>query len=77
MATPEQKVDDTKHMSKSEMATLLQMCGKSSTGTLADLPMWFQDCADKGTTDPYQQRIVHKYIKANTYMDDADILLTS
>ena len=26
--TPKQKVDDTKHKSKSEMATLLQMCGK-------------------------------------------------
>ena len=36
--SPEQTVDDTKHMSKREMATLLQMCRKSSTGALADLP---------------------------------------
>ena len=58
VATPEQKVDNTKNMSKSEMATLLQMCGKLSTGTLTDLPTWFQDCADKGTMDPYLQMIV-------------------
>ena len=77
VATPEQKVDDTKHMSKSEMATLLQMCIKYSTGTLADVPTWFQDCSNKGTTDPYRQMIVQKYIMANTYFDDSDIPLTS
>ena len=66
VASPEQEVDDTNHMTKNEMATLLQMCRKSSTGTLAYLPAWFQDCADKGTTDPYRQMIVQKYVMANT-----------
>ena len=59
------------------MATLLQICGNSSTVTLADLPAWFQDCADKGTTDPYRQMIVQRYVMENTYFDDADVLLTS
>ena len=66
VASPGQEVNNTKHMSKNEMATLLQMCRKSSTGTLAYLPAWFQDCADKGTTDPYRQMIVQKYVMANT-----------
>ena len=58
MTMPEQKVDDTKHMSKSELATLLQMCSKSSTGALMDLPTWLKELSDKGTTDPYRQMIV-------------------
>ena len=76
VTTPEQKVDDTKHMSKIELATLLQMSGKSSTWALMDLPTWLQDCSHKGRTDPYRQMIVQKYIIANTYFDDADVPLT-
>ena len=47
VTTTEQKVDDNKHMSKSELATLLQMCGKSSTRAFTDLPTWLQDCFGK------------------------------
>ena len=77
VTTLEQKVDDTEHMSKSELSTLLHMCGKLSTGALMDLPTWLQDCLDKGTMDMYRQMIVQKYIMANTYFDDADVPLTS
>ena len=64
-------------MSKSELVTLLQMCGKASTGDLTNLHTWLQDCSDKGMTDPYRQMIVQKYIMANTFFDDADVPLTS
>ena len=53
------------------------MCGTSSTGTLADLPAWLQDCTDKGMTDPYRHMIIQKYVMANMYFDDADVPLTS
>ena len=40
--TPPQKQDDSKQMSKIELAALLQMCGKSSTGARTDSPAWLQ-----------------------------------
>ena len=64
-------------MSKSELAALLQMCGKSITGALTDLPAWLQECADKGTTDHYRKTIVQKYIMTNSYFEDADVPMTT
>mmetsp|Transcript_15051 Transcript_15051/g.17305 ORF Transcript_15051/g.17305 Transcript_15051/m.17305 type:complete len:184 (+) Transcript_15051:254-805(+) len=64
-------------MSKSELAKLLQMCSKSSTVELTNLPKWLQDCLEKGMTDPYRQMIIPKFIMANTYFDASDVPLTS
>ena len=53
------------------------MCGKSTTGDSADLPLWMQDCAEKGTREPYKMTIIQKAIMANIYYDDADVPLTA
>uniref|UniRef100_A0A7S2R2L1 Uncharacterized protein n=1 Tax=Eucampia antarctica TaxID=49252 RepID=A0A7S2R2L1_9STRA len=64
-------------MSKSELITLLLMCDNPTTGTFSGLPLWLQDCADKGTTDHYRLTIVQKYVMANVYYDDADVPMTA
>ena len=51
LTTPSKKLDNAK-MSKGELATLLQMCGKSCTGDLTNVAAYLQDCSDKGMTDP-------------------------
>ena len=47
--TSAERTDESRGMSKSELNNTLQMCGKSTTGDSADLPLWMQDCAAKGT----------------------------
>ena len=74
---PPQKQDDSKQTSKSEMAALLRMCGKSITGALTNLPAWLQECADKCNTYHYRQMIVQKYIMENSYFEDADVPMTA
>ena len=69
------KTDD-KTIAKGELATMLRMCGRASTGTTQDLPGWLQECNDKGITDSYRYIIVQKHIMSNTYFDEAEVPLT-
>ena len=72
------KTDDGKtSMSAGELRSTLVMCGQASSGTLADLPSWFQDCAARGTSEQYQLTIIRKWVMANVFYDDADIPLTA
>ena len=64
-------------MSRGELLTLLQMCGKASTGKIVDLPAWLQECSAKEKTEPYRTMIVQEYIMANTFFEDADLPMTS
>ena len=63
-------------MSRGEILTLLQMCGKVRIGKLEYLPAWLQECSSKGKTEPYKLIIVQKYIMANTFFEDADVPMT-
>ena len=63
-------------MSRGELLTLLQICGKASTGELVDLPVWLQECSARGTTDPYRMIIVQNYIIANTFFEDVYLPMT-
>ena len=72
------KTDEGKtSMSASELQSTLVMCGQASSGTMEDLPRWFQDCASKGTTEQYQLTIIRKWVMTHVYYDDADIPLTT
>ena len=71
------KQDESKQMSQIELLTILQMCGKTITGELADLPAWLQELSFKGTTDPYKLMMVKRYIMANTFFEHADLPMTS
>ena len=53
------------------------MCGKSTTGDSADLSLWMQDYAAKGTSDPYKMTIIQKAMMENAYYDGADVPLTA
>ena len=53
------------------------MCGKSTTGDSADLPLWVQDCAAKETSNPYKMTTIQKAIMTIVYYDDADVPLTA
>ena len=64
-------------MSRRDILTLIQMYCKSSTGELADLPAWLQELSAKRTTEPYIMMILQKYIKENTFFEDADVPMTS
>ena len=68
--------DKSKWMPKSELDTTLKMCGKSSTGSMVDLPAWIQECATKGTSEHYKLIIIQKFVMSNTLYDDADVPLT-
>ena len=74
---PQDKQDKSKQMSRGDLLTLLQMCGKASTGELADLPAWLRECSSKGTTEPYRIMIVQKYVMANTFFEYAYGPMTS
>ena len=50
--TSSEQTDESRGMSQSELNNTLQMCRKSTTGDSVDLPLWMQDCAAKGTSDP-------------------------
>ena len=64
-------------MSKSELDTTLQMCGKASTVDTVDLPAWTQECTTKGTSKHYKSIIIQKFLMSNTLYDDADVPLTA
>ena len=74
-STADKKQDKSKGMSRSELNTTLQMCGKSSTGNMVELPAWMQECATKGTSEHYKSIIIHKFLMLNTFYDDTDVLL--
>ena len=46
-------------------------------GDSADLPLWMQDCAAKGTSNPYKMTIIEKAIMTNIYYYDVDVPLTA
>ena len=56
--TSAERTYESRGMSKSDLKNTLQMCGKSATGDSADLPLWMQDCASKGTSNPYKITII-------------------
>ena len=57
-ATPTEEKNDSKGVSKNELAVTLQICGQSSTGEVTDLPDWIQDFAAKGTIEHYKLMII-------------------
>ena len=75
-APPTQDKED-KFMSKSELALTCRMCGQSDTGSLADLPAYFSECAAANTSDNYKMLVIRKWIMGNVFYDDADVPLTS
>ena len=68
--------NDEKIISAGELAALLRMCGKASTGKFQDLPGWLQECNDKGNSESYKHILVQKFIMANSFFDDAEVPLT-
>ena len=74
--TMEEK-DNSKGMSKNELAVTLQMCGQASTWKVTDLPAWIQYCAAKGTSEQYKLTNIQKYIMATAFYDDSDMSLPS
>ena len=75
-SAPEKEKDD-KYMSKSELAMTCKMCGQPATGTLADLPTYFAECAAPNTSDNYKMLVIRKWIMGNVFYEDADVPLTS
>ena len=75
-APPTQDKED-KFMSKSELAMTCRMCGQPDTGSLADLPAYFSECAAANTSDNYKMLVIRKWIMGNVFYDDADVPLTS
>ena len=73
----QEKQHEPKQISRGELLTLLQMCGKSSIDKLSDLFVWLQLCASKVTTEPYIMMIVLKYIMENTFFEFLDVLMSS
>ena len=72
------KPDETKtYMSEGELQSTLVMCGQASSGTLGDLPGWFQECAARGTSEQYQLTIIRKWLMTASFFDDADVPLTA
>ena len=49
-STADEEQDESKGVSRSELNTTIQMCGKASTGDMMDLPARMQECATKGTS---------------------------
>ena len=70
------KMDDSKGMSKEELATMLVMCGKASSSSVQDLPEWLQKKTDKGNLEAFKIMLVQKFIMNNIYFNDADVPLT-
>ena len=54
LSTADEKQEKYKGMSRSELNTTLQMCDKSRTGDMMDLPAWIQECATKCTRKHYK-----------------------
>ena len=73
----QEKQNESKQMSRGELLTLIQMCGKASTGNLAGLPAWLQECSAEGTTEPYIMMILQRYITTNNFIEDADVPMIS
>ena len=76
----EEKKDDGRdgiNMSKPELKETLHMCGLPETGMITDLPLWFQQTQEKGTSEQYKLTIIRKHIMAHTKYEDAEIPLTA
>ena len=64
-------------MSRSELNTTPQMCGKVRTVDMIDLPAWMQECATKGTRKHNKSIIIHKFVMSDAFYDDANVPLTA
>ena len=75
--SPSKHEDAKTYMSEGELQATLVMCGQASSGSMADLPRWIQDCAARGTSEQYQLTIIRKWLMTATFFDDADLPLTT
>jgi hypothetical protein len=68
---------ESSNMSDPELRETLKMCGLSDTGTISELPLWFQQTQEKGTSEQYKLTIIRKHIMSHTRYEDAEIPLTA
>ena len=73
----EKKEEDTPlNMSTKERNQLGLMCGLLDGSEIDIMPQWIQDCAEKGTSDPYRYNILRVHIANHFKYEDAEVPLT-